>query len=407
MPTCRLCGSKGLTQFLDLGFTPPADGFLKLEQLKDPEIHYPLSVLRCDSCLFVQLSHVVDPEVLYQQDYPYESSMTRTGRNHFDDFAEHAFSAFRVEKNALAVDVGSNVGVLLSGFMTRGARVLGIEPARNIAAIAQENGIPTVNEFFTPQVAANLVPEHGKAKIITASNVFAHMDDLENVMQAVDVLLDTDGVFIIEAPYLVNMLDRLEYDTIYHEHLSYLSLTPLVPFFHKCGMELFDVLESDIHGGSMRMFVARKGQHEISKTVQEFLELEKTREIHSLEFLNSFAEKVSAHREELVWLLKSLKRDGKRIAGVSAPAKGMTLLNYCKIGSETLEFLTEKSSLKVGRFAPGSHLPVRLDSDLITEDIDYALLLAWNFKDEIMANLSDFSNKGGKFIIPVPKPIIV
>jgi len=407
MSACRLCGSEELTQFLDLGFTPLADGFLKLEQLNEPEFHYPLSVLRCDSCMFVQLSHVVKPEVLYQQDYPYESSVTRTGRSHFDAFAEHAISSFGFEKNSLAVDVGSNVGVLVSGFMTRGLRGLGIEPADNIAMIAEKNGVPTVNEFFNPQVVSKLLPEHGKAKIITASNVFAHMDDLENVMQAVDIFLDSDGVFIIEAPYLVNMLDKLEYDTIYHEHLSYLSLTPLVPFFKKCGMELFDVLESDIHGGSIRLFVARNGQHEVSKKVRELLELEKAREIHSLDFLFSFATRVSTHRDELVWLLKSLKRDGKRIAGVSAPAKGMTLLNYSKIGSETLDFLTEKSALKIGQYAPGSHLPVRPDQDLITEDIDYALLLAWNFKDEIMANLSEFSDKGGKFIIPIPEPVII
>lgn len=407
MRTCRLCGSESLTGFLDLGFTPLADDFLRPERLQEPEIYYPLRVVRCDRCMFVQLDHVVEAKVLYGNDYPYMSSTTAAGRAHFHAFAAGVAEDFAFPAGSLAVDIGSNVGVLLDGFRRCGMRIVGIEPAGNIAAIARDNGIPTVSEFFSPAVAGKVAAEHGKAKVITGSNVFAHVDDLNTFLKAVDELLDEDGVFIVEAPYLAHLIDKLEYDTIYHEHLSYLSLTPMVPFLRRCGMEAFDVTQTDIHGGSIRIFISRPGQRKVTATVGALLDMEKKRDIHALAGLTAFAAKVRAHRAKLNWLLLSLKREGKRIAGVSAPAKGMTLLNYGRIDGGTLEFLTEKCPLKIGRFAPGSHLPVLPDSALMTENIDYALILAWNFKDEIMANLSAFKNKGGRFIIPIPEPVII
>jgi len=285
--------------------------------------------------------------------------------------------------------------------------VLGCEPAENIAAIANHSDILTMPVFFSPDVAKEVVQKHGKAKIITATNVFAHIDNLKLLMKAVDYLLDDDGVFIVEAPYVVHLLDNLEYDTIYHEHLSYLSLTPLVPFFQKCNFEMFDVGQVDIHGGSIRIFISRRSGRPISLRVNELLKNEQNEDTHSLENLWKFAKNVEKNRENLVTLLRSLKNQGKKIAAVSAPAKGMTLLNYCKIGSEILEFATEKSTLKINKYTPGSHLKVMPDSALLTEKIDYALLLAWNFKDEIIKNQSLFREAGGKFIIPIPKPIII
>ena len=407
MRQCRCCGYPKMTPFLDLGFTAPADRFITCEQLDAPETAYPLIVVRCDQCMLIQLSYVVPPEILYQEDYPYESSTTRTGREHFDAFAAAAIEQFKLKQNDLACDIGSNVGVLLSGFKNRGMRVLGFDPAGNIAQIAEKNGIPTIADFFNVTVAANAAAKHGRAKVITGSNVFAHIDNLMELMHAVDKLLDDDGVFIVEAPYLVHLLDNLEYDTIYHEHLSYLSLTPLAPFFRNCGFELFDVKQMDIHGGSIRLFVGRAGRHPIGKQVLDMLKIEEERKIHSLETLYAFAQRVKKNRFDLQAMLRDLKHQGKRIAGVSAPAKGMTLLNYCKIDNEYLEFVTEKSLLKIDRYTPGTHLPVKPDSALMTENIDYALLLAWNFKDEIMKNLSAFKARGGKFIIPIPAPTII
>ncbi len=407
MKTCRVCNSSDLAQFLDLGFTPPADRFLRREQLAEPETHYPLTVNLCQCCGFVQLGQVVSPEVLYRQDYPYESSMTRSGQAHWNEFAKTVVQRFGLGADDLVVDIGSNVGVLLSAFRNNGTRILGVDPASNIVRIAERNGVETLNEFFGPAVAEEVRKTKGQASIITGTNVFAHVDDLAGFMRAVDHLLNERGVFIFEAPYFVNLVGQLEYDTIYHEHLSYLSLRPLVPFFRKFGMEVFDVEQRDIHGGSFRVYVARRGQHVVTEDVQHLIELEKQTGVHSLDTLNTFAARVAQNRQDVLNLLRNLKQQGKTIAAVSAPAKGMTLLNYCHLGTETLDFATEKSSLKIGRFTPGTHIPVVPDSELLARKPDYVLLLAWNFAKEIIRNLNDYREAGGKFIIPIPNLKIV
>lgn len=407
MKTCRVCNSSDLAQFLDLGFTPPADRFLRREQLAEPETHYPLTVNLCQCCGFVQLGQVVSPEVLYRQDYPYESSMTRSGQAHWNEFAKTVVQRFGLGADDLVVDIGSNVGVLLSAFRNNGTRILGVDPASNIVRIAERNGVETLNEFFGPAVAEEVRKAKGPASIITGTNVFAHVDDLAGFMRAVDHLLNERGVFIFEAPYFVNLVGQLEYDTIYHEHLSYLSLRPLVPFFRKFGMEVFDVEQRDIHGGSFRVYVARRGQHVVTEEVQHLLDLEKQTGVHSLATLNTFAARVAQNRQDVLNLLRNLKQQGKTIAAVSAPAKGMTLLNYCHLGTETLDFATEKSTLKIGRFTPGTHIPVVPDSELLARKPDYVLLLAWNFAKEIIRNLNDYREAGGKFIIPIPNLKIV
>lgn len=408
MVTCRLCTSMELRSFLDLGFTPPADSFLRREQLREAETWYPLEVLLCRDCGFVQLGHVVSPEVLYRHDYPYESSTTRSGQRHWAEFAATVSRRLALGEGDLVVDIGSNVGVLLAAFRENGARILGVDPASNIVRIAERNGIETVNDFFSLDVARQIVAARGKAAVITATNVFAHVDDLHAFMRAVDLLLAEErGVFIFEAPYFVNLLKLLEYDTIYHEHLSYLSVKPLVPFFARFGMEIFDIEERDIHGGSFRVYVCRSGQRPVSSVPAAMLRAEAAAGIHAPETLDAFAAAVASNRQALMWLLRRLKHDGRKLVGVSAPAKGMTLLNYCRIGTETLDYVTEKSPLKIGRFTPGTHIPVRDDAALLTEMPDYALLLAWNFAEEIMANLAEYRARGGKFIIPIPTPRIV
>jgi len=407
MVKCRLCGSSSLSEFLDLGFTPPADQFLTKAQLSEPETSYPLRVVRCDKCFFIQLNYVVPPTILYQNDYPYEASVTKTGSAHFNAFAASVVEAYGVRDDDLVVDIGSNVGVLLSGFKSNGVQVLGVDPAANIAAIAESRGIPTIADFFSLEVARRIATEHRQAKVITGSNVFAHIDDLRALMSAVDALLADDGIFVIEAPYFVNLVNSIEYDTIYHEHLSYISILPLLTFFRSCGFELFDVQDVDIHGGSIRMFVGRRGKWDGRPSIDAFVQREADNDVYALETLEQFARNVRQNRHDLLGLLRGLKQQGHRIAAVSAPAKGMTLLNYCRIGDETLDFVTEKSTLKIGKYTPGGHLPVLPDSALLEHDIDYALLLAWNFKEEIMANLAAFKERGGKFIIPIPKPEIV
>jgi len=404
---CRMCRSENLYQFLDLGFMPPADEFLRQEQLRYPRAYYPLDVWMCRGCGLAQLGYVVSPEILYRHDYPYEASTTRTGREHFAKFAGEAVKRFGLGGSDLVIDVGSNVGVLLSNFKANGTRILGIDPAANIVRIAEKNGVPTLNELFSADLAAKVRGEHGQASMITASNCFAHVNDLYDFVKGLDVLLTQNGVFVMEAPHFQTLLENLEYDTIYHEHLSYLALGPMVPFFKKLGFEAFDVHKQNIHGGSFRVFVGRKGRHKVEPAVAKTLKEEDKAGLHSEKKLRQFAKDVEKNRAELLWLLRDLKHKGKSIVAVSAPAKGMTLLNYAKIGGETLDFVTEKSALKIGRFTPGSHIPVLPDSELFKRKPDYALLLAWNFAPEIMANLKEYVKGGGRFIIPIPKPRIV
>jgi SAM-dependent methyltransferase len=360
----------------------------------------------CRACGLSQLGYVVSPEILYRHDYPYEASTTRTGREHFAEFAAQTVSRFGLGGRDLVIDVGSNVGVLLGNFKAGGTRILGIDPAANIVRIAEKNGIPTLNELFSADLAAKIRGEHGRASVVTASNCFAHVNDLVDFVKALDVLLTPDGVFIMEAPHFQTLIENLEYDTIYHEHLSYLSLKPMVPFFKKHGLEVFDVEKKNIHGGSFRVFVGRPGKHKVEARVGRTLKDEAKSGLHSEKVLRKFAADVERNRADLLWLLRDLKHKGKRIVAVSAPAKGMTLLNYCKIGTETLDFITEKSALKIGRFTPGSHIPVLPDSELLKRKPDYALLLAWNFAPEIMANLKEYVKRGGRFIIPIPTPRI-
>ena len=403
---CRMCDSDNHHMFLDLGFMPPADQFLRGEQLRESVTHYPLQVYMCE-CGLAQLGSVVSPEILYQDDYPYESSTTKTGYKHWSQFANSVVNRFNLTANDLVVDIGSNVGVLLEAFRVKGVQVTGVDPAANIAKIANERGIDTLCDFFCAGVVETIAESKGQASVITATNVFAHVDDLDSLMTDIRSLLNPDGIFIFEAPYLLHLLEKNEYDTIYHEHLSYLSVKPLIPFFQKFEMEVFDIEEVDIHGGSFRVYTGGKGRQKVSSRVNEMLMKEEQLGIHSKEVLDLFAEQVKKNKYELTWLLHSLKHKGATIAGVSAPAKGMTLLNYCHIDGDILGFVTEKAALKIGKYTPGQHIPVVSDQHLIRQMPDYALLLAWNFADEIIKNLDGYRKKGGKFIIPIPTPTII
>ncbi len=404
---CRLCGNINIIPYLDLGFTPHSDHFPTFEELQEREIQYPLVVMLCRHCGLSQLSYTVDPKEMYQRDYLYESSITKTGVGHYFDFAASIAQKMNLNKKDLVVDVGSNVGILLEGFKRAGVRVLGVDPAKNIARIANKRGIRTIADFFVPRVARSIVKKIGRAKVIVGTNVFAHISNHNEFMEAVKILLRKDGVFIFESPHFSNLVENLEYDTIYHQHLLYLSLKPAMEFFRRFGMEVFDVEAYPIHGGSFRAFVGMKGAHPIGKAVNMMLKAEKKQGIHHLSRLKSFANQVTEHRMKLTHLLRNLKKQGKKIVIVSTPAKGMTLINYCRIGPEHIDFATEKSKLKIGRFTPGTHIPIFPDSELLRRQPDYALILAWNFAPEIMKNLVDYKRKGGRFIIPIPEPKII
>jgi len=407
MMSCRMCSSSNLYKFLDLGFMPPADQFRRKDQMKEQETHYPLEVCMCDDCGLAQLTYVVSPEILYRNDYPYESSTTKTGHIHWESFASAVVDKFGLGKHDLVVDIGSNVGVLLEAFKNNGVIVQGVDPAANIVMLAQKRGIDTICDFFNEESVRKIIENKGKALIITGTNVFAHVNDLHLLMSNIKLLLKDRGVFIFEAPYFVNLIKTIQYDTIYHEHLSYLSVKPLVGFLSKHNMEMIDIQFADIHGGSFRGYISEKGNYPVSGIIDKLLKEENALSLYSHTTLDAFSSNVKKNRSELTWLLHSLKRAGKSIVGVSAPAKGMTLLNYCRIGNDWLDVVSEKSTLKIGRYTPGMHIPVVSDDYLLENQPDYALLLAWNFAAEIMDNLSEYKKSGGKFIIPIPMPKIV
>lgn len=404
---CRICNSNNLEEYLNLGFTPPSDQFLRKDQLCYSENYYPLVVNFCHNCGLSQLSYIVSPEILYRNDYPYESSITKTGNIHWTKFAEDTVNKFSLKDNDLVVDIGSNVGTLLSKFKNIGTNVQGIDPAANIVMKAIKNGIDTDCDFFNSEAVDKIISSKGYASIVTCTNCFAHVDNLNELVINVKKLINKSGVFIFESPHIKNLIEKIEYDTIYHEHLSYLSLKPLVKFFNDHDLEIFDVMNTDIHGGSFRVFIGNIGQHEKSHNVNKFITEEEELKVFDYKFLKTFQSKVDKNKQELVSLLYDLKLKGNKIAAVSAPAKGMTLLNYCKIDSSLIDFVTEKSELKIGRYTPGQHIPVLPDAALIENSVDYALILAWNFADEIMNNLKHYKDSGGKFIIPIPYPKII
>ena len=404
---CRFCNSARLQSFLDLGFAPHSDGFLTRSQLDKEESYYPLKVVLCDNCGLSQLNYTVDPKKLYQENYIYDPSVNSAGVQHYNEFAKSIAKRFSLNKNDLVVDIGSNVGVLLLAFQKEGVKILGVDPAENMASIAIKSGVPTIMNFFIPRAAKIAREKYGPAKIIIGTNVFAHIYNHQMFMEALDILLSKDGIFIFESPHFINLVKNLEYDTIYHQHLLYLALKPVINFFGKHNMEIFDVETYPIHGGSFRVFISRKGLKKINPAVKQMLTQEEKENIYLLPKLKQFANDVDQHRLELMNLLRNLKAERKNIAIVSAPAKGMTLLNYCHIGPELIDFATEKSKLKTGRFTPGTHIPILDDEELLKRQPDYALLLAWNFAPQIMEKLKEYKRKGGKFIIPIPKPKIV
>ena len=404
---CRMCKSSNIQKFLDLGFSALSDNFLTFEQLEESETFFPLTVHICLDCGLCQLGYVVPPELMFNKDYPYDSSTTKTGRDHFTKMGVDICNKFSLQQNSFVIDVGSNSGVLLDAFKSKEMRVLGIEPSSKLANAAIKKGIDSIIEFFSEKLVKEILDGYGKSSIITGTNVFAHIDDLDDFMKTSDLLLVENGMIIIEAPYLLHLLENLEYDTIYHEHLSYLSVKPMVKFCKKFGFEVFDIEKQKIHGGTLRYYIGRKNTRQITQNVSNYLELEEKNKIYSKEKLLVFSKSVKHHKKTLLQLLYQLKKDGKRIVAISAPAKGNTLLNYCKIDSDILDYVTERNPLKIDKFTPGTHIPVFSDEKLLEDQPDYALILAWNFADEIIQNNSQYKKNGGKFIIPIPDPKII
>ncbi len=402
--TCRICKGRDLTCILSLGEHPPVDNFTDLEHIKE-EKRYPLEVYFCHTCNLVQLLDVVSEEELFHGEYAYFSSASKPLVDHFQSYAED-LKKEQLKGNDLVVDIGSNDGILLQ-FLTDGYRVLGIEPSANVAEVARKKGIETLDGFFNVDMAKKIVKTHGKAKVITANNVFAHIDDIDEIVEAVKELLTDDGVFVSESHYLLDLIEHMEFDTVYHEHLCYYSVKPLTHLFERFGMEVCDVRRVSTHGGSIRVYARKKATTPVSARVSELIELEKNSGLHSLDRFKDFQKKAEAVRENLVSLVRGFRREGKTVTAYGAPAKGNTLLNFCGFTADDLKYVTDTTPHKIGRLTPGSHIPVVSPDILKTETPDYILLLAWNYREFILEKEKELRSRGAKFIIPIPQVEIV
>ena len=401
---CGICSGEKLTNFLNLGNHPPPLNFITKEKVMENDETFPLEVFFCHSCGLVQLGEAVDPKIMFKE-YLYTSGVSTAFRNHLELFVKKLVDRFSPDEEDLVIDIASNDGTLLQFFKNSGLRVLGIEPS-NIANIAKENGIQTVNDFFNETVAKQILETSGQAKIITITNAFAHIKDLDSVMKGVKALLKEDGIFVSESQYLVDIIEKLEYDTIYHEHLRYYCLKPLIQLFEKYNMEVFDCERISSHGGSIRVYAALKEKFTKSENVQKILEYEERLKLSSIETYQEFARKIYDNKTKLVSLLSKIKADGHKIVGISAPARSNTILNFCNINTENLEYIAEKSVLKIGKFTPGSHIPVVGDKQLVSDQPDFALLLSWHLSDSIIPKIRNDGFKG-KIIIPLPEPKII
>jgi hypothetical protein len=402
--TCRSCRRGRLLGVLDFGLMPLADGLLTKMQLAAPEPYYPLELVFCPDCTLVQIIETVPPRVLFGEDYLYYSSFSDALLAHSRENAMNLIASRKLNAGSLVVEIASNDGYMLRNFLDRGIPVLGIDPAPGPARAARQIGIPTLEEFFGLDLARRLRDEEKQADLIIANNVFAHVLDTNGFVAGLTTLLKRDGLTVVEVPYVRDMIDHCEFDTIYHEHLCYFSVTAVDQLVRRHGLYLNKVERLKIHGGSLRLYLGLKAN--VHRSVRDLLEEEKLIGLDRYEYYETFAQRVRRVREELSRMLRELKEGGRSIAAYGAAAKGAVMLNYIGAGPETIDFVVDRNVHKQGKYMPGVHIPVRAPSRIMREMPNYVLLLPWNFKEEILRQCDRYRKRGGRFIIPVPSPTV-
>lgn len=401
---CQNCGNKNLYSIIFLGYLPPVNKLLKIGTIPNEQSSYPAQMLFCENCKLVQLGLVVDPKILFPKEYPYTSGTTKVLRENFTDLSKEAAKLLSLKKKDLIIDIGSNDGTLLSNFKPI-CNVLGITP-EDIGKIAEKNGIPTIQAYFTKKIASKILKKYRKAKVVTAANVLAHMEQIHEVLDGIISLLSQNGVFISESHYLLPLLKKFQYDTIYHEHMRYYSLISLKNLLESHGLEIFHTKEIPSHGGSIRVYAARKGTRKILSTVNRQLTKEKSTVSEKKSF-ESFRNKTSLSKMALLKVLYNLKKRNKKVYGISAPSRASTLINYVGLDNDIIDCVLEiKGSHKIGHYVPGTIIPILEEEKLIKDQPDYAMILSWHIAKELMPKLKKKGFKG-KFIIPLPYPKIV
>jgi len=405
--TCRFCGSTLRRTFVDLGMSPLCETYPAAADFKNGEVYYPLHVYTCEECFLVQLEEYEKAENIFA-DYPYFSSYSDSWLKHCESYCDKMIKRFGLNGESFVVEVASNDGYLLQYFVRQQVPVLGIEPAANVAKDAVDKGVPTLVLFFGAQVAKELVAERGGADLVLGNNVLAQVPDLNDFVEGLRILLKPAGVLTLEFPHLLRLIEGNEFDTIYHEHFSYFSLLTTVRILEVHGMKVFDVEELSTHGGSLRVYASRAENttRQIQPSVARLIEAEKKAGLSSPEGYERFAEQVKETKFAFVEFLLSAARQGKKVAGYGAPGKSATLLHYCGIGKDLIEYTVDRSPHKQGRFLPGSHIPIYHPDRIRETKPDYVVILPWNLKDEIVEQLQYIREWGGRFVVPIPKVMV-
>ncbi|HEY1039546.1 MAG TPA: class I SAM-dependent methyltransferase [Bacteroidia bacterium] len=406
---CRFCANELKHVFVDLGNSPPSNSYLTTAQLNEPENYFPLKIMVCDSCYLVQVDEHKKAEEIFNSDYAYFSSVSSSWLAHSKMYTQKMISEFGINAGSLVIEIASNDGYLLQYFKEAGVNVLGIEPTASTAKVAKEKGIETIERFFGVELAEELVAGKRKADLLLGNNVLAHVPDINDFVQGLEIALASDGIVTMEFPHLLQLVANNQFDTIYHEHFSYLSFTTVRSVFEKHGMEMFHVEELSTHGGSLRIFAKKKSSavHPVRESVQLMLAKEQHAGINSLAYYQEFDKKVAKVKLDFFDFLIRARKENKRIAAYGAAAKGNTLLNYCGIKNDWIEYVVDAAKSKQGKFLPGSHIPVVSEERIKESKPDYIIIFPWNIKDEITSNLSYIRDWGGKFVTVISKLEII